>query len=185
MVQGMSAQQSAYLRHRSEGRDINDSAFHAAIPFKEAVLIEDDRKRGLLEFPSPAAGSAVSQGEPIMAKKTAPGDAVTNLSETKEIVRNAVPELVNLKKERKAINEQMAAIRERVNAAGIPKKALEHAIRVREMEPDDREAFDEGYAIVRDVIGCSMSRSLFDYIDTGTRPASEPANEDETADAAA
>ena len=119
-----------------------------------------------------------------MAKKTAPGDGVTNLSETKDLIIKAVPKIVALKEKRKSINADIAEIREQVNAAGVPKKALDHAIRVKEMDPDDRARFDEGYAIARDAIGLRMSTSLFDMIEEPTQ-APEPVNEDETADAAA
>lgn len=101
-----------------------------------------------------------------MARTTKPGDGqATNLTETKDIVRNAVPEIINLKEQRKSINQNIAAVRERVNAAGVPKKALDHAIRVQEMDPEDRQKFDEGLAIARDAIGVPISRSLFDILD--------------------
>jgi uncharacterized protein (UPF0335 family) len=99
-----------------------------------------------------------------MAKKAKPGDQVTNLTETKDIIRNAVPRIVNLKKQRKEINADIAAEREKVNAAGVTKQALDHAIRVKEMDPEDRARFDEGYAIARDAIGVPQSRSLFDFL---------------------
>lgn len=101
-----------------------------------------------------------------MAKKAKPGDRVTNLTETKDIIRNAVPRIVNLKAQRKALNEEIAAEREKVNAAGVPKKALDHAIKIKEMDPDDRQAFDEGCAIARDAIALPVSRSLLDFIDS-------------------
>lgn len=101
-----------------------------------------------------------------MAKKAKPGDSgVTNLSNAKEMVRQSVPKIINLKKDRTAINEEIASIRANVEAAGVPKKALDHAIRVLDMDPQDRERFDEGYAIARDAVGLSMSRSLFDMLD--------------------
>lgn len=101
-----------------------------------------------------------------MARKAKPGDSgVTNLSNAKEMVRQSVPNIINLKKDRTAINEQIAAIRANVEAAGVPKKALDHAIRVLDMDPQDRERFDEGYAIARDAVGLGMSRSLFDMLD--------------------
>lgn len=81
------------------------------------------------------------------------------------MVRQSVPKIINLKKDRTAINEEIAAIRANVEAAGVPKKALDHAIRVLDMDPQDRERFDEGYAIARDAVGLSMSRSLFDMLD--------------------
>lgn len=115
-----------------------------------------------------------------MARKAKAGDSdkrgVTNLTEAKEVVRNAVPSILNLKEQRKAINEEIASIRERVNACGVPKRALDHAIKIKEMDPDDRERFDEGFAIARDAIGLSMSRSLFDFIET---PAGEGEGEEE------
>jgi uncharacterized protein (UPF0335 family) len=101
-----------------------------------------------------------------MAKTTKPGDGkVTNLTETKDIIKNAVPRIINLKEQRKSINAEIASEREKVNAVGVPKKALDHAIRVHEMDPEDREKFDEGYAIARDAIGVPQSRSLFDILD--------------------
>lgn len=101
-----------------------------------------------------------------MAKKAKPGDRVTNLSETKDIIRNAVPRIVNLKKQRKELNAEIAAEREKVNGAGVSKAALDYAIRTKEMDPDDRQHFDESYAIARDAIGLPQSRSLFDFIES-------------------
>ena len=121
-----------------------------------------------------------------MARKAKPNDAgskgVTNLTATKDVIRNAVPEIVNLKKQRKELNERIAAARERVNAAGVPKAALDHAIRMREMDPEVRQAFDEGVAIVRDTIGVSLSRSLFDMLDERAETESKVA-EDQAAKA--
>jgi len=108
-----------------------------------------------------------------MAKTAKPGDRVTNLTETKDIIRNAVPEIINLKNKRKEINEQIAAARERVNAAGVPKRALDHAIKIKEMDPEDRQQFDEGYAIARDAIGLPQSRSLFDFLESSDSAESE------------
>lgn len=164
----MSVQLVRYLELRAAGAPVLLAAADARIPVAEAELIERDIARGEL---IPAAGSAAqSGGGPIMAQKATPGDGdrVTNLSETKDIIRNAVPKIVNLKKQRKTLNEEIAAERERVNAAGVPKAALDHAIRIKEMDPEDREAFDNGVAIVRDAIHVGMSRSLFDMLDEDT-----------------
>lgn len=99
-----------------------------------------------------------------MARNTKPGDSVTNLTETKDIIRNAVPRIVNLKRQRKELNAEIAAEREKVNGAGVSKQALDHAIRIKEMDPEDRQRFDESYAIARDAIGLPQSRSLFDFL---------------------
>lgn len=109
-----------------------------------------------------------------MAQKAKPGDGATNLTATKEIIRNEVPAIINLIAKRKELNAEIAERRERVNATGVPKKALDHAIRIRQMDPDDRQQFDEGLAIARDAIGLPMSQSLFDFIksDDDTEEAS-------------
>lgn len=114
-----------------------------------------------------------------MAKKAKAGDGPTNISAAKEVIRDVVPAIINKIKERKAINADIAELRERVNAAGVPKKALDHAIRIREMDPEDRQRFDEGYIIAREAIGCAVQRSLFEMIDT---PAGAPAPANETTD---
>lgn len=109
-----------------------------------------------------------------MAKKAKPGDRVTNLTETKDIIRNAVPRIVNLKAKRKELNAEIAAEREKVNGAGVSKQALDYAIRTKEMDPDDRQHFDESYAIARDAIGLPQSRSLFDFIESSDDDDAEP-----------
>lgn len=112
-----------------------------------------------------------------MAKKAKPGDRVTNLTETKDIIRNAVPRIVNLKSQRKELNAEIAAEREKVNAAGVSKSALDYAIRTKEMDPEDRQHFDESYAIARDAIGLPQSRSLFDFIDSSDDAEAEDEGE--------
>jgi len=125
-----------------------------------------------------------------MAKKAKVGDGPTNISAAKETIRDAVPKIVNLKERRKAINADIAELRERVNAAGVPKKALDHAIRLREMDPDDRQRYDEGYIIAREAIGVAVQRSLFEMIETpagegaGDEPAAKPNGKTKGKDAA-
>lgn len=162
----MSVQQDRYLELRAAGAPVLLAAADARIPVAEAELIERDIARGEL---IPAAGRAAqSGGGPIMAQRAKPGERTTNLSETKDIIRNVVPRIVQLKKKRADINADIAAEREKVNAAGISKHALDHAIKIKEMDPEDRQAFDEGVAIVRDAIHVGMSRSLFDMLDEDT-----------------
>lgn len=114
-----------------------------------------------------------------MAKKAKVGDGPTNISAAKDIIRNEVPAIVNLKAKRKEINAEIQERRERVNAAGVPKAALDHAIRVREMDPVDRQRWDEGFIIAREAIGCAVQRSLFEMID---EPAGQAGADNDTAD---
>lgn len=173
----MSIQLDSYLRERASGLPVAVAASAAGLPLAEAKLTETAIERG--EISLPAAGIAAPQQEELpMAKTAKPGDSgVTNLSETRDVIRNAVPRILNLKNQRKSINEQIAAEREKVNGLGVSKRALDHAIRIKEMDPEDRKAFDESYAIARDAIGLPMSGSLFDFINAsygeGEKPAAE------------
>jgi uncharacterized protein (UPF0335 family) len=167
VLQGMSRQLDSYLLARRNGHGMSTACQLSGLSLEEARLTDAALDRG--EIPSLAAGQAAEpKGEPEMAKKTKPGDSDrgTNLTETKEVIRDVVPRIIKLKEERKAINADIQELRERVNAAGVSKSALDHAIRVREMDPTDREKFDEGYAIARDAMNVPISRSLFDMIET-------------------
>jgi uncharacterized protein (UPF0335 family) len=190
----VSVQQDRYLQLRAGGATMMSAAAQTGIGIGEARLIENEIARGVLVLPAPrpaslfermSASDAAPGGdfpaflkpkEAPLAKRAKPNDgnrAVTNLTDAKEMVRQSVPKIINLKKDRAAINEEITAIRANVEAAGVPKKALDHAIRVMEMDPLDRERFDEGYAIARDAIGLGMSRSLFDMLED---PAGDDAN---------
>lgn len=153
-----STQLSQYFQLRAGGIPVGEAAVQSGIGLTEARLWEEAVESGEASF---------SQGEDEMAKVTKPGDGVTNLTSTKETIRNAVPAIINLMNKRKELNAEIAEHRERVNACGVPKKALDHAIKIKQMDPDDRAKFDEGYAIARDAIGLPQSRSLFDFLGSG------------------
>lgn len=104
-----------------------------------------------------------------MARKAKPGDAgaggVTNLSETKTVIKEAVAKILGLKTERAEINAAIGEQRARVKNYGVPPAALDLAIRMREADPEDRQKMDEGYAIARDALGLGLQRSLFETLD--------------------
>jgi hypothetical protein len=122
-----------------------------------------------------------------MAKKAKPGDGergVTNLSETKDVIRQEVAKIVGLRGQRKEINGAMAESRARVKNYGVPPAALDLAIRMKEADPDDRQRHDEGYAIARDALGLGLQRSLFEMIEepaVQTNGAKAPADATEAA----
>lgn len=103
--------------------------------------------------------ASTNSGETNMARRAKPKDAdggVINVSNAKELVRNAVPRILSLKNDRKAINDEINSLRSEVKAAGIPKSALDLAIRMREIDPEDRAKHDEGYQIARAAIGLQI-----------------------------
>lgn len=109
-----------------------------------------------------------------MAKRAKPGDAgnggVTNLSETKAVIKEEVAKILRLKGERKEINAAIGESRARVKNYGVPPAALDLAIRMKEADPEDRQKMDEGYAIARDAMGLGLQRSLFESLDEDLTP---------------
>lgn len=105
-----------------------------------------------------------------MAKTARPNDAdgpkVTNLSEVKDLIRNAIPEIINIDKDIKAKRDRRNELRSAIEAAGVPKKAFDYALKVRNMEPEDRQGFDEGYVIAREAIGLGVQRGLFEALES-------------------
>lgn len=102
-----------------------------------------------------------------MAKKAKPGDGerVTNLSETKDVIREAVAKIIKLRGDRKELNAAIGEQRARVKNYGVPPAALDLALRMKEADPEDRQRHDEGYAIARDALGLGLQRSLFEMLD--------------------
>lgn len=101
-----------------------------------------------------------------MSKKAKPGDSgVTNLSETKDVIREAVGKIIQLRGERKELNAAIGEQRARVKNYGVPPAALDLALRMKEADPEDRQRHDEGYAIARDALGLGLQRSLFETIE--------------------
>lgn len=123
-----------------------------------------------------------------MAKKAKPGDGdnrgVTNLSETKEVIREAVAKIMKLRSERKELNAAIGEQRARVKNYGVPPAALDLALRMKEADPEDRQKHDEGYAIARDALGLGLQRSLFEMIeDPAGEEGDKPKNMSEALDA--
>lgn len=114
------------------------------------------------------AGPASTTEEPPMAKRAKPGDGssgVTNLTETKEVIKTEVARIIGLKSQRKEINNAIGEARARVKNYGVPPAALDLALRMKEADPEDRQKHDEGYAIARDALGLGLQRSLFETME--------------------
>lgn len=110
-----------------------------------------------------------------MAKKAKPGDngGAINITDAKAVVRHAVPAIINLKKQRKELNAEISALRANVKSIGIPTAALDLAIRMREIDPEDRAAHDQGYIIARDALGLKIQLDFLDEMDHPTPDKSE------------
>lgn len=98
-----------------------------------------------------------------------------NITKVKDAIRDAIRDVTELKKDREDVNADMQAIREKLNALGIPKKAFDMALQYVNMDPDKREGFDIAYALVREVAGLPLQDDLFAAAE---RKANEEAKSD-------
>jgi len=90
-----------------------------------------------------------------MAEKT------PNLTEIKKLIADSLYNVNQAELDRKDINADIQAIREKLAAKGIPKRAFDLARSYMKMDPDDREGFDIAYALVREVGGLPLQDDLF------------------------
>ena len=103
-----------------------------------------------------------------------------NLTGLKKDIAEALQKMKRLKDERTDVNAEMGAIREALQAQGIPKKAFAMANSYINMDPDDREGFDIAYALCREAGGLPLQEDLFAAADrmaaeaTAKEPAKEP-----------
>lgn len=181
---GGSQQLRLYRRARRDNNTVATACVLSGISMTEARLIEAEDLRNpppdeAYELLSPAPSDGAQSKEEDMAKKAKPGDSggdrVTNLTETKAVIRDAVANLVRIDGERAELNAEAAEYRAKVKNCGVPVAALNLAIRMKKADPEDRQAMDEGYAIARDAIGLRFQASLFETLDedlSDKRPAS-------------
>ena len=109
-----------------------------------------------------------------------------NLTGLKKNIADAIQKMGRLKNERSDVNAEMAAIREALQAQGIPKKAFAMALQYLNMDPDDREGFDIAYALCREAGGLPLQEDLFQAADRMAAEAEEAEKpEEKTADASA
>lgn len=84
-----------------------------------------------------------------------------NLSETMKKIQGAISNVRQLKNDRSSINEDIAAVREGLQALGIHKQAFDMALRYLDMDADKRQNFDLAYSLVREAGGLPLQADLF------------------------
>ncbi len=76
-------------------------------------------------------------------------------------IEDAVAEMARLENERSAINADIDAERKKVIALGIPAEALRASVARSKMDPEQREAFDQGRRWVDQALGIPVQADLF------------------------
>ena len=88
-----------------------------------------------------------------------------NMTELKKDVRKITDAIRAQKEDRRATNEEIAALRAKAETLGIHKAALDMAMRYMDWEPEKRENFDIAYMIVREAMGLPVQNDLFGFAD--------------------
>jgi uncharacterized protein (UPF0335 family) len=73
-------------------------------------------------------------------------------------------EIAEIEQQRKACNDEMAAIKEKLERVGISRHAIMHCRRYMKMDENERRALDTAYAICREALGDPVQNDLLDLI---------------------
>ena len=84
-----------------------------------------------------------------------------DLTDLQKECYKAIKEIETLESKRSEINAQMKAIRERMEAKGISKKALAIVLQVAKMNEDQLDGLDTSYLMLRKAISLPVQSELF------------------------
>ena len=85
-----------------------------------------------------------------------------NLTKLQEHIRKGVGDIETFKNKRADINAKINEIRMGLEAEGIPRPALDMAMRYLNFDKDKQEGFDLAYSIVREAMGQPLQADLFE-----------------------
>ena len=98
-----------------------------------------------------------------MADNTTPlTNSGGNIKKLKEAAAKGISEILDHKAERSAVNAKIAAVRADLEAKGIPKKILAAGLNYLTMTADEREAWDQVFDIVKEVVDDKFQPDMFD-----------------------
>lgn len=84
-----------------------------------------------------------------------------NLTKTLDEIRGIMVKINKNKDRRAEVNADIQALRDKAVTLGIPKSALDMAMRYLDWEPEKREGFDLAYQLVREAGGLPVQPDLF------------------------
>ena len=86
----------------------------------------------------------------------------TNTENIKSVIKKAFATIIDVRDQRIDLNEMMADAREMMERAGISKKVFSMAQAYLLMDTNDREAFQEFFEMIREVLDAEFQPTLFD-----------------------
>ena len=85
-----------------------------------------------------------------------------NISSLKQDLATWRDKHLELEAKRADVNADLAAIRAKAEANGIPKKAFADALRYFKEDPDKRAGYDNGYILAREAFGLPINGAQLD-----------------------
>lgn len=88
-----------------------------------------------------------------------------NVDEIRKAIEKAAGEIGELKKQREAINADIASKIEKLEALGINRHAFRFAMKYLDSNDATREGFDIGYQLSREALGVAIQGDMFQDLD--------------------
>ena len=88
-----------------------------------------------------------------------------NIDEIRKAIEKAAAKIGDLKKQREAINQEIAAKIEALEALGVNRHAFRFAMKYWESNDATREGFDIGYQLSREALGVAIQGDMFQDLD--------------------
>lgn len=87
-----------------------------------------------------------------------------NIQGLQEEIKNSKEKIDQWKKERKAINDQIKAEREKMEAKGITKRAFDAAMSYVDLTEDQQAGYDNAYIVAREALGKPIAGAQIDFL---------------------
>ena len=85
-----------------------------------------------------------------------------NVANIKKLIQNSAREVVDIKKQRTELNEQMADIRKNLRESGVQPKAFDFAVRLMEQEAEARAEYLDNLRINFEALGIGHQAEMFE-----------------------
>ena len=84
-----------------------------------------------------------------------------NVADVNKLIRDCASSFLDIKKQRKELNEEAADIRERLRESGVQTKAFDFAVRVMEMEAEAQAEYLDNLRVNFEALGIGAQSEMF------------------------
>lgn len=100
------------------------------------------------------------------------GNSGHNVADLNKLITECAEQMLDIKAQRKELNEQAADVRERLRDAGVQTKPFEFALKLKEMEREGRNEYLDNLRLSFDALGIGSQHEMFP---TTAQPSAEAA----------